>query len=177
MKRLVINFALLLIMLSAVAAGSQEAAFRTYFIVRHAEKADDGTKDPPLTLEGIARAGELAAMLKDAGISGFFASEYQRTQLTVKPLADLAGAEVTVVDAKDYDALIEKCRAVNGNVVIAGHSNTVPDIVKKLTGREFEIGHDEYDNLFVVVEYKSGDTDLIRLHFGKPTAVEYGDSH
>ena len=174
MKRFFLMVVLVVIAASTLVdvAPADETPFRMYYVVRHTEKADDGTKDPPLTLEGVARSADLALMLKDAGIEGFFASQYQRTQLTVKPLADFSYQKVTVVDADDYDGLIEQCRKVDGNVIIAGHSNTVPDIIKKLTGREFTIGHNDYDNLFVVVEHKSGETEVIRLHYGKRTSLK-----
>jgi phosphohistidine phosphatase SixA len=143
--------------------------FTTFFIVRHTEKASDGTKDPPLTVEGKARAIELAEILKDANVDALFASEYQRTQLTLKPISDMMNIPITVVSARDTEALIEKAIQKGKVVAIAGHSNTVPDIVKALTGQEFTITEDEHDALFVVTRYRKGTATVVRLRYGEPS--------
>lgn len=56
-------------------------------IVRHAEKADDGTTDPPLSLTGRARAERLVDIVKGATIVALYATQYRRTQQTLAPLA------------------------------------------------------------------------------------------
>jgi phosphohistidine phosphatase SixA len=150
--------------------GADEWDFTTFFVVRHAEKADDGTKDPPLTRAGEARAAALATMLKRAGVGAVFATQYRRTQLTVKPLADALDIEVTVVDASDIDGLIEKARAAEGSVVIAGHSNTVPKIVRQLTGQVFTVTEEDYDDLFVVTMDREGAGHAVRLTYGASDA-------
>lgn len=138
--------------------------FTTFFIVRHAEKAKDGTDDPPLTQEGEARSRAIAALLADAGVEALLSSPYQRAWQMLQPLADALGKQVTLVDAEDYDALIDEALK-HDVVVIAGHSNTVPAIIEKLTGVKYKIADSEYDNLFIVTRHKSGDARVVRLHF------------
>jgi len=57
------------------------------FIVRHAEKARTGDKDPDLSLEGRKRADALAHILKDSQITAIFVTEFKRTQKTAAPTA------------------------------------------------------------------------------------------
>jgi broad specificity phosphatase PhoE len=155
-----------LVLLSAAAAAAQS----TVFVVRHAERADGGVtntmmgNDPDLSEAGRARAEALAAMLKDAGITAIYTTEFKRTQQTAAPLAKALGIAVTAVSSKDTPALLEKIKAATGNVLVVGHSNSVPDVVKGLgVTSPVTIGDAEYDNLFVV---RLGDKPgVIRLHF------------
>ncbi|HEX6975123.1 MAG TPA: histidine phosphatase family protein, partial [Vicinamibacterales bacterium] len=93
-----------------------------------------------------------------------FTTEYKRTQQTAAPLAKALGISVTTVPSKDTAGLIEKVKAASGNVLVVGHSNSVPDVVKGLgVTTPVTIGDAEYDNLFVV---RLGDRPtVLRLHF------------
>jgi len=53
---------------------------------------------------------------------------------------------------------------LNGNALVVGHGNTIPDLVKALGISEpINIGENDYDNLFeIVLEEKP---KLIRLHY------------
>ena len=123
-----------LLLLSATAAAAQP----TVFVVRHAERADGGTtntmmgNDPELSEAGHARAAALAATLKDAGVMAIYATEFKRTQQTAAPLAKALGITVTTVSSKDTPALLERIKAATGNVLVVGHSNSIPDVVKGL---------------------------------------------
>jgi broad specificity phosphatase PhoE len=134
-----------------------EAAFaqKLVFVVRHAERADAGMPaqtDPPLSLAGEARALKLAAMLADAGVKDIFATELKRTQDTAKPIAIETGVVVEEVASKDTALLIAKIKShPNDVVLVVGHSNTLPTILKALAGVDVTIAENEYDNLFVVV--------------------------
>ena len=143
---------------------STAAAQSTIFIVRHAEKAQSGGDDPDLSEAGRARAESLANLLKDAGISAIYTSEVKRTQQTAAPLAKALHLEPSIVPAKDRGALVTKIRSSSGNVLVVGHSNTIPDLIKALgVAMPINIADNDYDNLFVVVLEEK--PRLIRLHY------------
>jgi len=156
-KRLGFYFWLLSAFLSTAMAQS------TIFIVRHAEKAD-ATKDPNLSEAGRARAEALAKTLKDANITAIYATEFERTQQTAAPLAKALGISVTTLPAKDNAAFIAKLSASTGNVLVVGHGDTIPDLIKALgISDPINIAENDYDNLFAVeLDQKP---HLIRLHY------------
>ena len=146
--------------------GAQEPII---FVVRHAERADsnDGSSspnDPGLSEAGKARAMTLSALLKDAGITAIYATEYKRTQLTAAPLANMTGVHVEVVPGKETASLVAKLKRQPGHVVVIAHSNTIPEILKGLgTKTRVTVAESEYDNLFVVVGKTT--PELIQLHY------------
>src|SRR5437870_2796901 len=101
-------------------------------IVRHAEKAANGGRDPDLSSAGRSRADELARILKDSGITAIFTSEFKRTQETAAPTATSIGVTATVIPAKDTAALVAKLHQLNGNALVVGHGDTIPNIIKAL---------------------------------------------
>ena len=111
-----------------------------------------------------ARAAALAALLKDAKIAAIFTTEYKRTRDTAQPLAAATGVAAAAIDSKDAAGLIDKVKASAGNVLVVGHSNTVPDIIKALGVSEpVAIADDQFDNLFVVI--RGARPTLLRLHY------------
>lgn len=144
-------------------AGAQSSIF----LVRHAEKAVAAgaeTKDPELSDLGLVRAESLRRLLQDAGIGAVFATEFKRTQQTAASVATAAGIPLTTVAAQETPALISKLKATRGNVLVVGHSNTLPEIIKALGGTaEITIEESAYDNLFLVI--MSSPPQLIHLHY------------
>jgi len=144
--------------LMLVVSVAEAAAQPVVFLVRHAERADAGMAaakmtgaDPDLSGTGVARAASLAAMLKDARIRTVITTEYKRTRQTGGPVATAAGVPLTVLDSKDVAGVIKKVRSSTGNVLVVGHSNTLPEILKGLGVTEpVTIAEDEFDSLFVV---------------------------
>lgn len=152
------------------------SSFSIVYVVRHAERADDGmaepsaamtsTKDPDLSAEGRARARRLASMLRDAGITRVLATEYRRTRQTAEPLASSAGVEIETTPASDVSALVARVAAHRSPLLIIGHSNTVPDILQALGIEDvIRLADEEYDNLFVVVRSSTGPPVLARLRY------------
>jgi len=171
MKRAVV-LALLFVGLAA----SARAADQVIFVVRHAERADQpaapmasqGTipNDPPLSEAGNARAAKLAAMLASADIKHIFTTEFKRTRQTAAPLADKTKVQAVMSATRDPAVLIEAVHKTTGNVLIVGHSNTVPDLLKRLGIKQaITIADNEYDNLFVVVRRAGGEPTLVRLRY------------
>ena len=119
-------------------------------LVRHAERAPStATDDPPLTDAGKARAQRLAATLAKAEIRSVFTTRFRRTQETARPLADLL--QLTPIEESDTVELVGKLRAHGGEtVLVVGHSDTVPDVIKAFGGPSVTIADDAFDDLFVL---------------------------
>ena len=157
--------------LIVVSLAASAAAQQTVFVVRHAERADTAAgaaptmaADPELSDAGRARAESLAAALKDARVVAIFATEFKRTQATAAPLAKALGLQVTTISSKEPAKLIQAVKSAGGNVVVVGHSNTVPAIVKDLgVAAPITVGDAEYDNLFVVT--LGATPSVLRLHY------------
>lgn len=120
--------------------------------------------DPELSEAGRARAESLARMLKDAGITAIFTTQYKRTKQTAEPLAKVLGLSVTEVHAKEPGAVAEKIDAQPGNVLVVGHSNTVPEVLQALgIPSAPAIAETEFDNLFIVTRGEK--PTVVRLRY------------
>lgn len=157
-------------------AGIAGANDQVIFLVRHAERGalpaaqpsshQMMADDPPLSAAGQERASRLAAALSSVGIAHIFTTEYQRTRQTAKPLADRLKLQPVMSAAKDPGPLLQHIRKVSGNILIVGHANTIPDILKRLGVKQtVTVGENEYDQLFVVVRHGVAEPTLIRLHY------------
>lgn len=154
---------LLFVLGPAALAGAQP----TVFLVRHAERAATApgspmmADDPDLSGAGIARAEALAKLLKDAKIRAIFTTDLKRTRQTAAPLARDTAVAATALPAKDVAGLVQRIKTATGNVLVVGHSNTLPEIITALGIPDPVTIHDtEFDNLFIVSH-----GTLIRLHY------------
>lgn len=141
------------------------AAQSTIFLVRHAEKAaGEEANDPDLSEAGRARAEALALLLKDAGLTAIYATEFKRTQQTAASVARSGGIEVTIIAAKEIGTLVAQLKETGRNALVVGHSNTIPEILKALgVADSVTLGEMDYDNLFVLA--RGSPPGLIRLHY------------
>ena len=136
------------------------------FLVRHAERAEDGTNDPHISPEGQARADLLASLLGEAGLTHIHSTDYSRTRETVAPLAARTGLPVEIYDAGDLEAFANRLRATPGRHLAVGHSNTTPDLAEALGGDAGSpIESMEYDRLYLVV-LGPGGARTVLLRFG-----------
>jgi broad specificity phosphatase PhoE len=181
--RIAVRRFLIITLLAAItfAAGAKADAQQslTLILVRHAEKkvVPPENKDPDLSPAGVARAEELLKMFGDSGIAAIYATQYKRTQQTVKPLADKLKLPVTQIEAKKTADLVKQIRAQNaGQVVfIAGHNNSVPEIIAAMGGPQLPIiPETEYDNLYILTVQSDGTAHLLKLKYGS-AAVPAGD--
>ena len=141
-------FALFLLLFVSVSIASAQPVV---VIVRHAEKAANGGSDPDLSSAGRARADVLVRVLKDSGITAIFTSEFKRTQETAAPTATSIGVAATVIPAKDTAALVAKLHQLNGNALVVGHGDTIPNIIKALgINSTINIPDEDYSELLIV---------------------------
>lgn len=141
------------------------------YIVRHAERADDGamtgSEDPPLSHAGRERAALLAETLRDAGITTVHSTDYQRTRETVGPLSTQTGVGIEIYDARDMSAFATLLRSTPGRHLVVGHSNTTPQLVEALGGDPSgTIDSMEYDRLYLVM-VEGGRVRTVLLRFGE----------
>jgi broad specificity phosphatase PhoE len=142
-----------------LAAPSLALAQKLVFVVRHAERADGGSMspnaqtDPLLSAAGEARARKLAVALAAAQIKAIYTTEYKRTQDTAKPLASALNVTPDVVKSGDTAALVAHMKLMHSSdiVLVVGHSNTMPAIIKALGGPDLTIPDSDYDDIIIVV--------------------------
>ncbi len=142
----------------------------TFVIVRHAEKEADGTRDPDLTDAGRDRARRLADMLASMDVAGVYATPFKRTQRTGEPTADRFGlGGVGSYDPRSGPDELERLAAAHAGrvIVVVGHSNTVPDLVRALGADPGvrEIDESEYDRLYLVTTVQGGSPVCHLLRF------------
>jgi broad specificity phosphatase PhoE len=164
------SIAALAALLLCMTAADLAAQTKTVIVVRHAEKVDDSA-DPVLSREGIERAQSLAEALKDRSIGAIFTTQYQRTRLTAEPLAALIGVTPTVVSARGGNHAADVAAQVRASdaatILVVGHSNTVPAIVRELTGEDVgAIEDSEYGHMFVITATPAGET-VVRTWYGR----------
>lgn len=165
LRRVVLSVLLGLALATQVFA--QQAPIVVY-LVRHAERAEDGTDDPPISAAGEQRSRLLADMLHDAALTHIHTTDYVRTRATAAPIADQAGLEPALYGADDLGAFAIRLRATPGRHLVIGHSNTTPELVAALGGDPGgPIEQDEYDRLYMLTVTESAVTTVL-IRFGEP---------
>jgi broad specificity phosphatase PhoE len=167
MRKISIIFALFYVLNFALSAQTT-----TIYLVRHAEKitTNPKDKDPLLTEQGQQRALDLAKKLQKQKITAIYTTNYQRTKLTAKPLADTKSIDIKIYEPKDLKAFANQLLTENqGNkILIVGHSNTVLETIEALVGKRpiSEITDQEYDYLFTVKLKNGKDIKVSVEHYG-----------
>ncbi len=160
-SRLLCSIALIFAAL-APSLASAEAKF--IYLTRHAEKSATGT-DPALTPEGITRAQNIAATLKKAGITGIYSTNTVRTKQTAQPLSTMLNVPVQTYDDTQLAAFAQQLRALPGNTVVVGHTNTTPELIRLLGGDVIPaMAETEFDRLYQVAIGQDGDVTTTLLH-------------
>jgi len=141
------------------------------FLVRHADKKTPDEQSL-LSAKGHKRAKDLARTLSSVKLKAIYRTEYERTGQTAAPTAAAQGLTPILVQSDDVKGLAAKLRAVPAgeNVLVVGHSDTVPDLIAELgVSTRVALGNYDYDNLFVVSPRAGGEPGFLRLHYGDPS--------
>lgn len=139
----------------------------TVFLVRHAEKQLD-SQDPDLTEAGQRRAQVLAQTLRSVPLDGIYSTDTHRTRQTAAPLAEARSLEVEIYDKDDLGHLVMKLRGTPGRYLVVGHSNTTPDLVRRLGGAPGSAIDEqrEFDRLYVLLLHPDGSVATVLLRYG-----------
>src|ERR1043165_3364077 len=155
-------------------ADSKPAAptVKTIIVIRHAEAEHQPGGDPALTADGRTRAIELARVLVDTQLHAVYRTHYQRSRETAAQLPRKAGEKATVIE--DVPATVAALRAGPWGTtsLVIGHSNTISDLLRGLTGTALPADEPVlYDRIWVVTLARDGTTSLLRLRYGAPVPV------
>lgn len=145
------------------------------FIVRHAEK--ESGRDPVLTAAGNVRAGDLLRALNSKGIQKIYVSQFLRTQMTADSLRIQMGLDTVHYMADTLcDNLVNSImqhRDFGKTILIIGHSNTIPQIIRKLGVKDYPYGDipdNDFDDLFLIT-YKNEKARVKKMKYGAKSGV------
>jgi broad specificity phosphatase PhoE len=171
---------------AAPVAPAPLAGVKTIIVVRHAEAEHQPGGDPSLTADGRARALELARVLADTQLSSVYITHYQRNRQTAAPLSRKAGEkpprvidpwgpavrpEPTVIDEVPATVAALRAEPWGATALVIGHSNTVPDLVRGLTGNALPASEPIiFDRMWIVTLARDGTASLLRVRYGAPVA-------
>ena len=157
---------ILVLLITPLGGIAQEEPIVVY-LVRHSERAEDGTNDPPISEAGWARSRLLSEILQDAGLTHIHSTDYKRTLSTGEPTAEATGLGIGLYDARDLTAAAALVATIPGRHLVVGHSNTTPDFVEALGGEAgTPIAEMEYDRLYIVTLFQDSVSSVL-LRFGE----------
>jgi phosphohistidine phosphatase SixA len=145
------------------------------YLVRHAEK--DTGNNPGLTQKGMQRSGALMRLLADKRVSRIYVTQYRRTQLTADSLSRQMHIDTVHYFAdttgNDLVSKINEKKDWGKTILIVGHSNTIPNLVRKLGITYYitrVIPDNEFDNLYMIT-YKKHIPKLTVTKYGAPSSA------
>jgi broad specificity phosphatase PhoE len=139
-------------------------------VVRHAER--DGAADA-LSDDGKARAEHLATLFERMQLDALIASDRQRTQDTLGPLAAAKELEITTTDDTSA-AAVDTIRKLppGSKAVVAHHSYTIAGILDELGATKTRIAFPGgYDNAWVLLLGPGKDAQMVPLKYGCPSVI------
>ena len=158
----------LLLLSLSLAFSALAADGSTIYLVRHAEKVIEEASDPALTKVGQARSKTFAAMLHGKNVTHVFSTPYKRTRDTAAPTAHEHGILVEEYNPDEGQLIVDKLKALDGVILLTGHSNTIPRLVNLLTGTNFEdLDERVYDRVYIVSLDEHGHAEL-EISYSEP---------
>jgi phosphohistidine phosphatase SixA len=137
-------------------------------IVRHAEKADDGTKNPSLSDAGKIRAERLNKMLSEFSIDKLYSTPYARTTETIQPIASSRNLAITNYNPSDKNFALNLFKIEKGKTtVVVGHSNTGPGLANFLINetKYYDLDESDYGKIWIITFKNDKLIDCILLNY------------
>ncbi len=126
----------------------------TYYLIRHAEKnrSNPADKNPDLTHKGVLRALHWRQLFEQFPLDAIYSTNYKRTMHTALPTAKSKNLNIKTYHPFkiDFQQFLKDTKGKN--VLIVGHSNTIPTFANKLIGKEIyqTIEDTNNTNLYIV---------------------------
>ena len=131
----------------------------TYYLIRHAEKVriDPDNKDPELNEAGKQRAIVWQEYFTDLEIDKVYSTNYKRTMQTALPVSNSKGLEISLYSPSsiDYEGFLDS--TIGDNVLIVGHSNTIPTFVNEIINDNVYPDIEDSNNSSLYIVSKCGD--------------------
>jgi broad specificity phosphatase PhoE len=126
----------------------------TYFLIRHAEKVRTNLADsnPDLDERGIQRAQKWKNIFQFIDFQAIYSTNFIRTIKTVEPISKEKNVDIAIYLPTKIDFDLFKKETYGKNVLIVGHSNTIPKFVNTLLNQEKykEIDDTEFSHLYII---------------------------
>lgn len=146
---------------------AKSTATKTFILLRHAEREQNLSADPELSVRGQQQAEKLAQLLKDQPVTAVYATPYRRTINTAAPLVAQKGLNTQFYEPIKAADLLEQLKGNGdkGAVIMVGHSNTIPSMVNALLGERTvsPIAEDDYGMIYIVTVPAAGSPSLVTL--------------
>ena len=150
------------------------------YVVRHAEK--DTGNNPLLSAKGKERAGALHRELQNRPLDLILVSQFKRTGMTGDSVRLYRNIETRSYKADATgDDLFNLIAALNGkykHILVIGHSNTVPAIVRRAGAIDYTVSalpDYVYDHLFTI-SLGDGKIQWKLEKFGAPSVPDKAES-
>jgi len=168
-KKIYLLLSLILFTSTLFAQSVENDSISTYYLIRHAEKdrSDSTNKNPDLTESGFVRADNWSKIFDQLPIDAVYSTNYKRTLNTVLPTAKNNNLTIKTYHPFKID-IPQFIKDTKGKrVLIVGHSNTTPDFVNKLIGKEVYQDIDDTNNANLYIVTIKGEQIfhvLIKMH-------------
>ncbi|WP_445957259.1 phosphoglycerate mutase family protein [Yeosuana sp.] len=135
------------------------AVMSTYYFIRHAEKdrSDSLNQNPQLSNEGYERAERWNQVFKNITFDAVYSTDFNRTKETAQPTAIKNELQLTIYDPKTLDVSNFLSMTKGKNILVVGHSNTIPTLVNAILGSEKYKAIDDSNNANLYIITLSGD--------------------
>jgi phosphohistidine phosphatase SixA len=138
----------------------------TYYLIRHAEKdrSDPSNSNPSLTDDGQQRAERWAAYFKAKNLNAVYSTNYNRTQETATPTAQMLDVSIQSYDPRNlFDEGFQK-ETKGKTVLVVGHSNTTPQFANAIIGRDSKLEDmSDTENGIVYIVIVEGETKSVTI--------------
>lgn len=133
-------------------ACSCQAQDNTWYFIRHFEKQQGD--DPHISELGQQSAQTLVTVFKSKTLNKIYSTQFNRTLESVTPLAAEHSLEIIIYDPSKLEDFAEQINKEN-NILIVGHSNTTPQLIRLMGGEIADLTEADYSQLFILSKDQS----------------------